>query len=283
MKRIAPLLFAGSLFLEAASSTSMLYAQAGLTRAGEGRQAIKIKLASIRLDVFKVENLPLGEVLNNLRAEAKRRDPEKRGLNFVLSPNFEEGAPSNQPGAVPTAQPVDIAALPIKVPSVTDISLEDALQAITAVAGPPRVKYRVEDYAVVFYPTTEAVPLVVRVFKVDPNTFQQGLHGVVGVPFGSTAGSAGNSGGGQASQGAAPVAVPQAQAAPVAQGGGGGIPGVTRTNNMVTVQASARAFLQGLGVDMTPPKSVFFNDRKGTLMVRATRADLELIEAALGH
>jgi Flp pilus assembly secretin CpaC len=39
-----------------------------------------------------------------------------------------------------------------------------------------------------------------------------------------------------------------------------------------------RQFFLTLGVDLNPPKMVFFNDREGTLMVHATLSDLDLIE-----
>jgi hypothetical protein len=273
-----------------ASFISKLYGQAGFGRTDRGRQTIKAKLASIQLDTFKAEGLPLSEVIKLLSNEAKRRDPEKRGINFLLNSN-NEGAPTavNQPASapVPPAERVDIAELQIKIAPMTDVSLEQVLKAIVKVAGPPRLKYEIEDYAVIFYPSGEAMALETRVFKVDPNTFQQGMHSVVGVPFASVRVTAGTGGGGtssgQAGQSAAQVTMPRVQVAPGSQGQQGGIHGVSRTNSMDTVQASVRSFLQSIGVDMTPPKSAVFNDRQGTLVVRATLADLELIEAALGH
>jgi general secretion pathway protein D len=63
--------------------------------------------------------------------------------------------------------------------------------------------------------------------------------------------------------------------------GGGGLSSVTRTNNMATVQAMVRQFFLTLGVDLNPPKTVFFNDREGTLLVHASLADLDLIEAGV--
>jgi hypothetical protein len=267
-----------------------LWAQSVLNANGHGRQAIKAKLAAIRLDTFQVENLPLSEVIKNLVLQSKRRDPEKRGVNILLSPIYDTApAPNPSTGAAPT-EPVDLAAAPINIPPMTDISLEDALNALVKVAGPPRLKYRLEEYAVVIYPTSETIPLVVRVFKLDPNTFLQGLHSVVGVPFGNISVNAGSGagggtgGGGQGNQNSPQTTVPQVQVAPGVlggQGAQGGIPSVTTTNAMSGIQASVRSFLQGLGIDMTPPKSAFFNDRTGTLVVRATPADLELIEAAL--
>jgi general secretion pathway protein D len=42
-----------------------------------------------------------------------------------------------------------------------------------------------------------------------------------------------------------------------------------------------RQFFTTMGVDLNPPKSVFFNDREGTILVRATLQDLDTIEAAV--
>jgi general secretion pathway protein D len=64
-------------------------------------------------------------------------------------------------------------------------------------------------------------------------------------------------------------------------GGGGGIRSVTRTNLTETVQLLAARFFTTLGVDLTPPKSMFFNDREGSLFVRANLQDLDTIERAL--
>ena len=86
---------------------------------------------------------------------------------------------------------------------------------------------------------------------------------------------------------AAVPAVAVAAVAVVAGGGGGGQTGngglnfVTTTNNTVNVSLSARNFFTTLGVNLFPPKSIFFNDRLGLLFVRATMQDLDTIESAI--
>jgi type II secretory pathway component GspD/PulD (secretin) len=50
---------------------------------------------------------------------------------------------------------------------------------------------------------------------------------------------------------------------------------------MITPQ-SVRQFLANAGVDLAPPKSAFFNDRTGTLLVHATMDELDIIEQAVG-
>jgi len=56
---------------------------------------------------------------------------------------------------------------------------------------------------------------------------------------------------------------------------------VTSTNDMASVQAIARQFFLTMGIDLNPPKSLFFNDREGTVVVRATLQDLDTIETAI--
>ncbi len=172
------------------------YARTNLVYTGQGRQTIITKLDRIRLDSVKYDGLPLGEVIINLNDEAKKRDPEKRGINFLVNQNMDTGgaaaaaAPQLGPDGnpLPAAPPeqVDMSAIAIKInPALTDIRLADVLDAIVKVADPP-IKYSIEDYAIVFsLRGREAVPLYVRTFKVDPNTFYQGLQGVGAFVFGA--------------------------------------------------------------------------------------------------
>src|SRR5262249_39928237 len=159
------------------------------------------------------ESLPLGEVIINLNDEAKKRDPEKRGLNFIINPNAEAGAISAVPGAIDQAtglpagpaappEPVDVSAISIKInPALSDVRLADVLDAIVRVADKP-IKYSIEDYAVVFsLRGAEVSPLYTRLIKVDPNTFVQGLESVVGFAFADVTVSSGGGGGGGGGRG----------------------------------------------------------------------------------
>ena len=60
---------------------------------------------------------------------------------------------------------------------------------------------------------------------------------------------------------------------------GGGIRGVTRTNSMEAISESFRKYMSARGVDLSPTngKSVFYNDRSGELLVRATPQELDII------
>ena len=128
--------------------------------AGSGRQAISDKLERIRLDTVTYDGLPLGEVVVNLRDEAKKRDPEKKGINFLMNPNPPADyyaavvaprlGPDGSPLPAPPPEQVDVSAIAIKIkPTLADVRLVDVLDAMVKVADRP-IKYSIEDYGVVF-------------------------------------------------------------------------------------------------------------------------------------
>ena len=107
-----------------------------------------------------MNGLPLSEVIINLSDEARKRDPEKRGINFLISQNVDSGGapataaatvgPDGQPLPAAPAEQMDIGSIQIKInPPLTDVRLADALDAIVKVADKP-IKYSIEDYAIVF-------------------------------------------------------------------------------------------------------------------------------------
>jgi type II secretory pathway component GspD/PulD (secretin)/tetratricopeptide (TPR) repeat protein len=309
------------------------YARTNAVHTSPSRQAIFSKLDRIHIDSLKFEGLPLSEVIISLNDEARKRDPERRGINFLISQSADAGGgapaapqigPDGNPLPPAPTEAVDVGGIQIKInPPLTDVRLVDALDAIVKVAEKP-IKYSIEDYAIIFsLKTTEldatgrpVRPLFVRSFKVDPNTFYQGLQSVGAFVFGesqnvgqSTGGSiGGSSGGGQTSGGqsqgtiagaiisrvsSAPGGVTggrngggQQQGGQGGQGGtGGGLAFITRTNNMEAVSVAARTYFETLGVDLdpirNPGKALFFNDRLGMLLVRATMEELDIIEAAI--
>ena len=309
------------------------YARTNLINTSPGRQTLMSKLDRIHLDSVKFDGLPLSEVIINLNDEAKKRDPEKRGINFLISQTADTGGPAaaaapqigpdGQPLPVAPTESADIAADQIKInPALTDVRLIDVLDAIIKVAAPTPIKYSIEDYAVIFSLKGRDVnPLYVRTFKVDPNTFYQGLQGVGGLIFGqsvnvgqNTGGSLGGGGssgggtsGGQNGQSISGAIIARVNVSPggiiggnasgaasqlqqggqggQGGGGGGGVAFVTSTNNTAFVSEAARNYFQALGVDLdpirNPGKALFFNDRLGQIIVRATLQDLDMIEAAI--
>jgi tetratricopeptide (TPR) repeat protein len=177
------------------------YATNTLVYTGPGRQSIIAKLNEIRLDSVSYDGLPLSEVLRNLYDQSKLRDPERKGVNFLINPNPDQsgepvaatggngipgalgapGAPAIDPATgLPAAaasaggnnggEAVDVGSFIVKIPNLSDVRLADVLDAIVLVADHP-IKYSVQDFAVVFSAKGPETPqLFSRTFKVDPNT-----------------------------------------------------------------------------------------------------------------
>jgi tetratricopeptide (TPR) repeat protein len=385
------------------------FARTNTVNTGPGRRLIFSKLEKIRLDKVEFPNLPLSEVVNYLDEETRLRDPDRRGINFIIAPNIDGGvAPSATggfgPGGFPggpggvdpfTGQPqfgtqqpeqFELSEVLIKLePALRDVRLADVLDAIVKVAE-RQIKYSVEEYAIVFSKKTiEAEQLFTRTFRVNPNTFVQGLEGVYAIDYSSVLGGSGGGGttggggfggggtggggfggggqggggfgGGGTGGGGGGLAIGrvtigsgssgfggggggfggggggfggggggfgggggiggQGGGGIGGQGGGGGLGsggvpnGVAGSTLMSYVNDLVRAYFTAAGVDLgganllqggagglgggggfggstvgggfqnAAGKAVFFNDRTGILLVRATLQDLDIIEQAI--
>ena len=182
------------------------WARTNLIHTGRGRQIIHQKLETIRIDELSLDSIPLNQVIDQIDKTSKLRDPEKKGLNFIINKNVDpvpQAAPAIDPAtglpaaaAAPGAE-VDITATSINLkPALRDVSLRQALDAIVKVADLP-IKYSIEEYAIVFsLRAAEPVPLHTRWFRIDPNTFLQGMQGVTAFSFGESQGGGGGGGGG---------------------------------------------------------------------------------------
>ncbi len=294
-----------------------------LVYTSKGRQNILSKLDRIRVDEVKFDNLPLPEVIKNLSALAKQRDPDKEGINFMM--DRQAGSAGGGPAAIdpttqlpiPTSEAVDITAINIKIdPPLYNVRLADVLDAIVRTSEKP-IKYSILDYTISFSTKNqEPVPLEIRTFRVDPNTFRQGLESVSAFPFGDNitttqGGGGGGSGGTSSSSGSSggtggtsssSTTLPRVNVAGGAAGGGGGVGGgvggggggagggglryvTSPTNTTDSVNALVRQFFIVSGIDFNTNqqsgKTFIFNDRKGVLTVRATAQDLDMIAAAI--
>jgi hypothetical protein len=158
-------------------------------------------------------------VLNYLHQTAQARDPDQDGINFLINPNIVVAlstAPLIDPttGAVipqPPMDPMDMDGVIIRiVPPLRNVRLADVLDAIVRVASQP-IRYSIEEFGIVFSqkPPDESLALETRIFRVNPNTFVEGLFGVGSFPLGDLIQSAGGGGG----------------AGGLGGGGGGGIGG----------------------------------------------------------
>jgi hypothetical protein len=232
-----------------------------------GRQEILAKLNRIHLDEVSFD-LPLSEAVNLLRAESKKRDPDGVGVNFMINPRAVANV-----GAPPA---IELSQVRIKIsPPVRNVRMVDVLNMMTTSADPP-IWYSVDDYAVVFWPKPPQ-SLYTKVFKVDPNTFAQGLAGVSAINLRPSTTSTGGGGSGGSSSGSG-VTIPSVQVAPGGSRTGLGL----STNSLEQVNETVKKFFAASGVDLTDPgKVVFFNDRLGKLLVRASLQDFEIIEQAV--
>ncbi len=75
------------------------YATNTLVYTGPGRQSIIAKLDKIHLDSVSFDGLPLSEVVRSLSEQSRLRDPEHKGINFLINSNPDL---SGQPVAAPT-------------------------------------------------------------------------------------------------------------------------------------------------------------------------------------
>ena len=132
-----------------------------------GRQQIVEKLDRIRLPLVSFERLTLPEALRELSRAVKQNDPEKTGVNFLISAT-NRSAPIN--------------AVVINVPTQSNVRLADVLDAMVLAADQP-IEYSIHDYAVVFSEKTPGEPaeLFSRTFRVDANVFASALRKLSGL------------------------------------------------------------------------------------------------------
>ena len=131
--------------------------------------------------------------------------------------------------------------------------MADVLDAIVRVADHP-VQYAVEDYAVIFSLRADGnfvhwaeravgqVPLAVRTFHVDSNTFVAGLESAFGIKVES-------------------------------KGKG--------DSQSRKIQSGLRELLAQLNVTLDGNKAIFYNELTGTVMVRVAADDVDVIQAAI--
>jgi len=137
-------------------------------------QEVLSKLKEIRFDSVGYSGMPLSEIVKRLRAESIKRDPDRKGVNFVLNPNVPwvarpapvgidpaTGLPLAAGALTPSMQ-LDIGSFLVSIdPPVTDVRLVDVLDLIVKVADHP-ITYTVEDYGVVFSPCEPGTDLGVE-------------------------------------------------------------------------------------------------------------------------
>jgi hypothetical protein len=236
----------------------------------EARRRIMNKLAGITLPEIMFDGLPLSEVLKYLSDQARKLDPEKQGVNFLINPN-QPSSPTPGPSEIdPTTglplvtavpEPVELGAVTVKFNlPLRNIRLIDAIEAVVKVADRP-LHWSVEDYGVVISSKPMMGPgpsvytprppqaqgfgaqyLVARTFRVDTNTFVAGLESAFGIKI---------------------------------EEGDKGKPRSRR------IQGAMKELLGQLGISMEGNKAVFYNELTGVLMVRASEVDMQVVQAAI--
>jgi len=226
---------------------------------------LEAKLKEIVLDEVKLDGLPLSEVLNFLGDESHKRDPEKKGINFLINPNppqYQVSIPgqidptTGLPIAVGATESIDVASTSVRFNMpLRHVTMADVLDAIVRVADRP-IQYTVEDYAVIFSlrpeanamaamagrPNTGPAPLAVRTFHVDTNTFVAGLESAFGIKV-ETKGK-----------------------------------GDSQSRK---IQSALKELLVQLNVAIEGNKAIFYNELTGTVMVRVAVDDVDVIQAAI--
>jgi Zn-dependent protease with chaperone function len=220
-------------------------------------QLMRRKLENIVLDSVHYDGLPLGEVVKNLMEESRKRDPEKRGVNFVFAkPRFQLTPVIDPATGLPVSgagEPFDVRSTTIRIePSINNIRLIDIMEVIRKVADRP-IEYTIHEYGVVFAEAPpvappggaqvvfdyDVVPTIARTFKVDPRNFFNALKRTFGI----------------------------------------NIMGAQSADDL---RSGLAQFLATLGVDINSPnRAVFYNELNGTLLVRASHDEMSLIEAAM--
>ena len=239
-----------------------------------GAGKILRKLEEIVLPEIHFDGVTLAEVMKRLDADARKFDPEKKGLNFLINDVAPPATLLDASGnPVPVAQPVPLSEGLIRISTtLRNLTLRQVLDVICKTAELP-TQFSVEEYAIVFIPRGPGnAAYFSRIFRVNPNTFIQGLQGVVGNPvLGVGVGQGTSPVGAGTSTGPVRATVPAT------------VPATQRT--AAEANALVRQFFQSAGVASlgatNSSTQVFFNPENGLIIARGTTNDLRVIEQAI--
>jgi type II secretory pathway component GspD/PulD (secretin)/beta-lactamase regulating signal transducer with metallopeptidase domain len=225
-------------------SPTNAYARSNLVTTSQGRRAIIAKLNSIHFDNISFDGQPLSEVVHRLAEESQKRDPDKVGVNFVVAHGSTTNAPAEgdlgpQPELTRPAKSSTAVPLPTLAITLQPPLLNVRLaDVLDAIV---KVAERPIKYAIVDYG-------VVFSEKTGPDLYVRAYK----VDPNALAESLG-------------VAI-----------------GPAGTNASEAVVLALRDHLARAGVDLDPvrcpAKAMFYNDRQGMLIVRATLQELDTIE-----
>ena len=226
------------------------------------RQKLYEKLQNITFDKVSFADEPLRDVIQELSELTRRRDMDQQGVNYLLN---KTKPPTAFTTDAKTVEDIDLATVIISLNAgLRNARLLDVLEAITKSADHP-IQYSILDYGIEFS-LKGPDELHTRTFKVDPNEFYINLQksgiDITNLVTGRNA-------------------TLSASVPPDGNAEGHGLRYIDKLDSGSEIQLALIAFFRTVGVNLAAPKSLFYNSRQSTLTVRATDADLELIEQAI--
>jgi hypothetical protein len=285
------------------------------TNKWSGVHKVRQKLERIVFNDVRYDGLPLGEVIRQLIEESNRRDPEKLGINFLLINNAPTTVIDPATGLPISQDQVDLSSTTVRIdPPLKNVRLVDVLDAIVKVADRP-LRYAINDYGVIFSVDPApgfTEPLTTETFQVQADIFFKGIESAFGIDVPIDISRSHPAGSGQTPRSATiqlwslklkqaeealqtlrnkyqdthPEVVraekeAEAARAQVAREQDAQAQSMARLPNRETQQHIFRELFGQLGVRLDPPKTAFFNELTGILMVRVHPNEMEAVRAAI--
>jgi general secretion pathway protein D len=120
------------------------------------------KLESIIIPELNFTDVDVADAVRFLNEQSKALDPERKGINFVLKANPTTSAASAGNEAPP----------PIQRSITLNLRQVPLLEVLNFIKNLTNLQYKVEEYAVFIFPSTETSDvLVIRSFSVPPSFF----------------------------------------------------------------------------------------------------------------
>ncbi|HWQ92521.1 MAG TPA: M56 family metallopeptidase, partial [Clostridia bacterium] len=228
---------------EMPATAAVFAAGTNLSPTPQGRRAVMDNLNRIRLGAITFHDLPLGEVVQQLTEQSRKQDPEGNGVRFTI---LTQGTNSDGRIDPSTGLPT-----PAQVNGQSDI-------ASTLVSVRPLLSQ------------AKLVDVVEAIVK-SANPPLKWTVSEDGVSFAA-----------KAENEPARLHTRIIKVDPDTFSSGlRNVLGLTGPTDSKTIQQNARDFFASIGVELMPPKSIFFNYLEGAILVRGTLQDIDAIEAAV--
>jgi beta-lactamase regulating signal transducer with metallopeptidase domain len=217
-----------------------------IINATTGRKDIYHKLNQIHLDTVAYNYAPLSEVLRDLHEKSLLADPEKLGINFLYNPNIK---------AVPASAISAATGLPVK-----------------PAPAPPQVEAKINIPVTVNLTDVSLTDLLNTICLIADHPIKYSVedYGVVFSPKDPD------------------TAHYETRTFHLDTNKFGleiekRLPSLSNGTPPTHISVLAKEYFQDLGVNLEPPKTIYFNGTHGVLFVYATPQDLDVIEQALAN